>query len=175
VTQPRLTSLDPRQRRGVVIRTSLIIAATWVALVTGYYLIPFRGVGSVRLILHLVAGLVLVCLVLAWQMSQIGAAEHPVVRAVRALAVILPVFLLMFSGLYLSMSHASASMFSRPLDHTEALYFTITTFSTTGFGDIVPARDPARIAVSIQMLLDLVFLGVVVRLLVRQARSRLSS
>ena len=175
MTQPQLASLSPRQRRGVVIRASLMIAGTWVALVVGYYLIPFRGVGTPRLILHLVAGLVLVGLVLAWQIRRIGTAEHPIVRAVRALAVILPVFLLLFSGLYLSMSHASASMFSQPLDHTAALYFTITTFSTTGFGDIVPTHDAARIAVSIQMLLDLTFLGVVVRLLVRTARSRLNS
>jgi hypothetical protein len=65
-------------------------------------------------------------------------------------------------------------MFNQRLDHTGALYFTITTFSTTGFGDIVPVRDPARIMVSIQMIVDLVFLGAVVRLVAYAARSGIS-
>jgi hypothetical protein len=54
-------------------------------------------------------------------------------------------------------------MFTERLDHTRALYFTITVFSTVGFGDITPRADLARIIVSIQMLLDLVILGSVVR------------
>ena len=35
-----------------------------------------------------------------------------------------------------------------------------------GFGDITPKTDVARILVSVQMLLDLVIIGVVVRLLI---------
>jgi hypothetical protein len=58
-------------------------------------------------------------------------------------------------------SHA----FSVDLDRTSALYFTITVFSTVGFGDISPQIDFARWIVSVQMLLDLVVLGVIVRVL----------
>jgi voltage-gated potassium channel len=43
-------------------------------------------------------------------------------------------------------------------------------FSTVGFGDITPGTDLARIMVSVQMLLDLVIIGVVVRLLLNAAR-----
>ena len=50
-------------------------------------------------------------------------------------------------------------MFTERLDHTRVLYFTITVFSTVGFGDITPRADLARIIVSIQMLLDLDILG----------------
>ena len=44
-------------------------------------------------------------------------------------------------------------------------------FSTVGFGDISPKGDLARIAVSIQMLLDLVVIGAVVRVLTTAAKS----
>ena len=70
----------------------------------------------------------------------------------------------------MSLSHASAAMFTERLDHTRALYFTITVFSTVGFGDITRRADLARIIVSIQMLLDLVILGSVVRLLLNAAQ-----
>jgi voltage-gated potassium channel len=43
-------------------------------------------------------------------------------------------------------------------------------FSTVGFGDIAPHGDVARIIVTIQMLLDLVVIGSVVRLLTTAAK-----
>ena len=74
----------------------------------------------------------------------------------------------------LSLSHASAGTFTEQLDHTRALYFTITVFSTVGFGDITPKTDLARVIVSIQMLLDLVILGSGVRLLLNAAQTGLA-
>ena len=35
----------------------------------------------------------------------------------------------------------SRGSFTQPLDHTTALYFTVTVFATVGFGDIVAATD----------------------------------
>jgi voltage-gated potassium channel len=51
------------------------------------------------------------------------------------------------------------------------LYLAVTVFSTVGFDDITPRGDLARIVVSIQMLLDLVVIGAVVRLLTTAAKS----
>ena len=65
-----------------------------------------------------------------------------------------------------------ATTFTQDLDHVRALYFTVTVFSTVGFGDITPRTDPARLIVSVQMLLDLALIGAVVRLLFNAARSR---
>ncbi|HTT88103.1 MAG TPA: potassium channel family protein, partial [Acidimicrobiales bacterium] len=69
-----------------------------------------------------------------------------------------------------SLSDFSRRDFSQALDHTRALYFTITVFSTVGFGDITPTTDSARILVSIQMLLDLVIIGAVARILINAAK-----
>jgi voltage-gated potassium channel len=92
---------------------------------------------------------------------------------VEGLAVIFPLFLLVFAALYLSLSQMTATSFSQELDHTRALYFAITVFATVGFGDITPTTNTARIVVSIQMLLDLVLIGLVVRLFINAAKSRL--
>ena len=84
-------------------------------------------------------------------------------------------FLVVFAIVYLSMSQSSTTHFSEPIDHTGSLYLVITVFSTVGFGDITPESNGARIVVSIQMLLDLIVIGAVVRLLVSAAKSGLDS
>jgi hypothetical protein len=47
-------------------------------------------------------------------------------------------------------------------------------FSTVGFGDITPKTNPARLVVSAQMLLDLAIIGIVVRMIINAARSRIA-
>jgi voltage-gated potassium channel len=86
--------------------------------------------------------------------------------------VIIPLFLVLFSGLYLGLSENSSGNFNEALDHVSALYFTITTFSSVGFGDIVPHTAVAQMVVSVQMLLDLVIVATAARLLFYAARNR---
>jgi voltage-gated potassium channel len=49
------------------------------------------------------------------------------------------------------------------LTRTDALYFTVTVFATVGFGDITPASQAARLVGSTQMILDLIVLGLGIR------------
>jgi voltage-gated potassium channel len=175
VTSQRLSDLAPHRRRRVLIRAVVSIALTWVAILAVYYLAPVGRAGGVHEALWLVIGLLLVGVVVFRRTRRILAADFPGLRAVEGLAVIFPLFLLVFAALYLALSQAAPSTFSQELDHTRALYFAITVFSTVGFGDITPTTDTARIVVSIQMLLDLVVIGLVVRLFVNAARSRLGS
>ncbi len=50
------------------------------------------------------------------------------------------------------------------------MYFAVTVFSTVGFGDITPKGDIPRAIVSVQMILDLVVIGAVVKLLTTAAK-----
>jgi voltage-gated potassium channel len=174
MTPRRLAELEKGERRRAALRAVIAVALAWIVLAGLYYLVPAGRVSDASAFVRLGIGIALFAAVLAGQARQITRAELPELRAVQALGVILPLFLVVFAVIYLSVSHASASAFSQHLDHTSALYFTITVFSTVGFGDITPATDLARIIVSIQMLLDLVLIGAVVRLLVRAARTGLA-
>jgi voltage-gated potassium channel len=174
VTPQRLSDLDRRHRRQAVLHAVLAIALAWIVLVGVYYVEPVGAHSGVSAFVRLGIGIVLVGVVLAWQAGRIVRAALPELQAAQALGAVIPLFLVVFATIYLSLSHGAASSFSQQLDHTRALYFTITVFSTVGFGDITPGTDLARIMVSIQMLLDLVIIGVVVRLLINAARTGLA-
>jgi voltage-gated potassium channel len=49
------------------------------------------------------------------------------------------------------------------LTRTDSLYFTVTVFATVGFGDINPTSQAARVLVTVQMILDLLVLGLGIR------------
>jgi hypothetical protein len=59
----------------------------------------------------------------------------------------------------------SASNFGEPLTHTDALYFTVTVFSTTGFGEITAKTEAARLVVTAQMIADLLIIGLGLRVI----------
>ena len=167
------TELSRRQRTREVVVTTIAVTATWVLLFAIYYLVPFTDRTAGESLVRLVVAIAAFGAVLAWQLRRVLRADRPGLRAVQALGGVIPLFLLTFAGLYLSLSEASTNDFSEPLDHTGALYLAITVFSTVGFGDITPQSDVARIATSIQMLLDLVVIGAVVRLLTTAAKTGL--
>ncbi len=62
-----------------------------------------------------------------------------------------------FAFEYYSLSHAGASSFNMVLTKIDAIYFTITTLTTAGFGDIHPVSELSRLYVTAQELVDLVF------------------
>jgi voltage-gated potassium channel len=170
MTAPAWSLLDRRQRRRQVVTAFAAVTATWVLLLGTYYLIPFTDLTSAQSVVRIVLGIGTFVGVLVWQVRRIGDAELPVLRAVQALGGVIPLLLVAFAAGYLSLSHADVAHFSEPIDHTGALYLTVTIFSTVGFGDITPDGDLARIVVSVQMLLDLVIIGAVVRVLSTAAK-----
>ena len=86
--------------------------------------------------------------------------------AVEALAGTIPLFLVLFAASYFLMVHANAASFSsHHLTRTDALYFTVTVFSTVGFGDITATSQSARALVMTQIVLDLVIFGLGIRIL----------
>jgi voltage-gated potassium channel len=170
----RFAELEKSHQRRAVFRTTATVAVAWVLIFGAYYLLPFDHGSSLRAVLRIGACIALVGGVLVWQIGRIASAELPELRAVEALGIVIALFLAAFAAIYLGMSHAGPATFSQRLDHTRALYFTITVFSTVGFGDIVPRTDTARLLVAAQMLLDLAIIGAVVRLILNAAKNRVA-
>ena len=109
--------------------------------------------------------------VLVHEVNAIARHDQPIHRAVIALAVLIPLFVVMFSALYLITSRSNPAAFGTSMSRTQALYFTVVVLSTVGFGDITPKTDPARLLTTIQIVCDLLLIGVVVRLVLRVANA----
>jgi len=83
-------------------------------------------------------GVVALAGALAWQLRSIMKSDTPRLRAVETVAIGLPFLLLFYASLYALLSFNQPASFTQNLGRTDALYFTMTVFSTIGFGDIAP-------------------------------------
>ena len=161
-SQAGWNELPPPKRRRLIGLGLLRALATTTVLVALYYLLPLEHLKNVAVVL--VASLVILTAVTVIQLQTVIKARYPTARAIEALATTLPLFLLLFASLYFTMANANPANFNtHPLNRTDTLYFTVTVFSTVGFGDISAASQSARLLVTAQMLLDLLALGLVVR------------
>lgn len=159
-----------RERRRLLFWTSLRTALTTACLLAAYFAAPLDRPFT------LVTGVVLACALVAlgalvaWQARAIVRSPLPRLRTIEALATSVPLFLVVFAASYCLMEDGAPGAFSEPLTHVDALYFTMTVFSSVGFGDIVPRSQAARALTSAQMLGDLVILGFAAKVLLEAMR-----
>jgi hypothetical protein len=146
----------------LVLRVTVSVAG----LLAVYYLLPLDRSSAPTAAAILVAGLVIFIALVVYQVRAIIRSPFPGLRAIEALATSVPLFLLLFAGSYVVMAHLSTSNFGEHLSHTDGLYFTVTVFSTVGFGDITAKSQTARVVVTGQMIADLVVLGLAIKVIV---------
>ncbi|GAA2159027.1 potassium channel family protein [Actinomadura napierensis] len=164
--------MDTRSRRPLVttvVRT-LVTSACVLVLYSVAPLDRRFGPGTVA---ALFGALVALGALVWWQARAIVRSPSPRIRAVEALATSVVLFLVLFAAAYRLMDNGSPGSFSEPLTRVDALYFAVTVFASVGFGDIVPATRAARILTMVQMLADLVLLGVAVKVLLEAVRQGL--
>lgn len=160
VTDTDPQALSPAKRRRLIALGLLSALASTAVLVALYFLVPFDFIAAVPLWVTLTVALLVLLGVTTWQVRAITRSAHPRVRAVRALAVTAPLYILLFAATYFVMASADPESFStHGLTRLDTLYFTVTIFATVGFGDISPTSQVARLLVMVQMVLNLLVLG----------------
>ena len=156
---------------GRMITWAVLRVVASIAIVTAlYYLLPFDRSATAVVVTLLVAGLVVFVGLVAFQVRAIIASPFPGLRAIEALATSVPLFLALFASTYFVMARLSPGSFTAPLTRTDSLYFTVTVFSTVGFGDITAKTETARLVVTGQMIADLVILGLAIKAIVSAVR-----
>ena len=157
-----MAGFEPSHFRTAAFRS----VATATVLLVVYYLAPIEQRPHQSTVWRVTVALALFVVVLAVEIRAILNSDQPMLRAGVSMATIGPLFLLLFAWIYLTMSHSNPGYFSVHLDRTESLfYFTVTVFSTVGFGDITPQVDIARLVTMVQMIADLAVIAIVVRLI----------
>ena len=103
--------------------------------------------------------------------AAIERSSQPMFAAAEAVLIVVAMLVFAFSSAYLAIDRSSGQF--EGLDtKIDALYFTVTTLSTVGYGDVHAAGQGARLAVTIQILVDLSVLAVSVRAIIGAARRR---
>jgi len=137
---------------------ALVVLATVV-----YYVLPVPGrmrEGSWAVLFGCGSG-VLALLILLSIRKLLSEPEH--VR-LRNLVLLLVLTVLFFSWCNRSLAELPGQ-FVGLQTKTDALYFNVTTLSTVGYGDIHAAGQLARVAVTVQIAFNLVFLGTAVTII----------
>jgi voltage-gated potassium channel len=158
-----------RQARRVLLTLLRALGST-IGLVAIYYLLPLDRTSVRAAVAILGVGLLALVGLVVYQVRSIINATYPALRAVGALATSAPIFLLLFAGTYFVTSGISASNFSEPMTRTDALYFTVTVFTTVGFGDIVATTEGARVLVMGQMIVDIGIIAIGAKIIVDAVR-----
>jgi voltage-gated potassium channel len=159
-----------RRRLGILALVRIFVTA---ALLLGLYALAPTDVRDVdATILKFAIALAIVGVVVTIQVRAILSASYPLLRAVESVVTAILVFVIVFSLVYLDLAQINPGYFTERLDHVSALYFTVTVLTTVGFGDIAAKTDLSRAVVTIQMLSDLIFLAIVIRVFFYAAQSR---
>jgi len=151
--------------RAIGVAVALVVLAT-----AGYYLVPvphqMRESSWAILFGCGVAALGILIALAIWRL--LGAGEQ--VR-VRALVLLLVLTVLFFSWCDDSVARIPGQ-FVDLHTKTDALYFTVSTVATVGFGDVHAAGQLARAAVTVQIVFNLVFLGAALTMISGFVRER---
>jgi voltage-gated potassium channel len=160
----------PAPPRRVLIMALLRSLLSVVVVVTIYFQLPLSNLSGARTIIEFVIGLLLVVAVLAGQALAILRSPYPLTRTVEALSTTGPLFLILFAITHFAINSAEPGSYSHQMTRLDALYFTVTTFATVGYGDISPASQGARLVALLQMVLGLVLVGVIARVITGAAQ-----
>jgi voltage-gated potassium channel len=163
---PRRTA--PTRRRAA--RSLLSSGLVTVILILCYFVLPLSSALTTTTALLLGIGLVAVSALLVWHLRSILRSPYPRLRAVAALATTVPLFLVLFATAYFVMSRTAPGNFSEPLSRLDSAYFTVTVFATVGFGDITPVTQSARGVTTLQMVGDVILVGLVAQVIVGAMR-----
>ena len=146
---------------------------TTTGLVALYYLMPITDRWTGSALVRLVVGLLLFIALVGWQLRAVLRSEYPALRMFQALAGAIPLYLVVFASAFVLIANIEPASFSERLSKTDSLYFTVTVFATVGFGDITPTIAATRAMVTIQMVTNLVVIGLVVHLMLDAVKTRI--
>ncbi|QDW62486.1 two pore domain potassium channel family protein [Oerskovia sp. KBS0722] len=138
-----------------------------------YYGVPLGDADRewVQILLFAV-GFVGLCYLIRFQVRrQLRAGREPSVRVQSVVGLLSPI-IIFFSIAYYLLAINSDAEFVGIETRTDALYFTVVTLGTVGYGDVHPVGQAARVITMVQILFDLAVIGVLVAVATQRLKER---
>lgn len=153
-----------RARRAGALRSFAVLAAILVA----YFAVPVdAGAGRARIAANLALTAVGVGVIAAVVFGEFARAARGARRRLGGvhLLALFEIVTAVFALSYYSLAVHGHEQMAGIATKLDALYFTATTMTTVGFGDIHPVGQVAKAVVTGQIFFDLLFIGAFARLL----------
>jgi hypothetical protein len=149
-----------RQDRRAVLRSLGIVAVLFAA----YVVLPLRGD---HYLVGVVLGVALLAAMVPLTVSRayrVLSSDRPFIQAIQSLIELVAMLIIGFAAAFYAMNR-NGTQFSGLDTKIDSVYFTVTTLGTVGYGDLTATSQVARVLVTVQILFDLAFLGIAVRLI----------
>ncbi|MEU3842873.1 potassium channel family protein [Streptomyces sp. NPDC028635] len=167
---------EPPAHEPPSLRLWLAAGACVIAMLLAYFLLPLHRLGPDRTALAvvlLVAALSVLALLLLRQIHAV-LLERPGAHPGVVIPLLMCLSVLVFSAAYFVLAHYPGE-FSGLVTRVDALYFTLVTLATVGYGDITPTGQGARVVTMLQILYNFVILTAAATALTRRIRSRIGT
>lgn len=142
-----------------------------VAMIAGYIVLPVHDAALLPAWFAIAVTVLTVAGGAVFALWSIMRSHVPMLREMQTIAYIVSLSVVGFAAVYASIDAADDDAFSEPLDRVGALYLSVVTASTVGFGDIHARSDPARVAVMLQIVTSIGLVGFAIQL-IRRASAR---
>ena len=109
-----------QQRRLLLMAVGRGLGITSV-LTVAYFSLPLKGLATLPLAAIVISGVIVLAAVIAYQVVAILRAAHPAIKAIEALCLTGPLFLLLFATTYFLMSQADSANFNVALTRSDSL------------------------------------------------------
>ncbi|MFF7717966.1 potassium channel family protein [Streptomyces luteogriseus] len=146
--------------------------ALLVAAGTAYFLLPLEGLGAERPWLGWPLFVICLALVAALLLRHVRdiVLERPQARSGIMISMLMCLAVLVFSSGYYALAR-QPGQFTGLYTRVDALYFTVVTLATVGYGDIAPRGQEARLVTVAQVVYTFVFLTAAATALTRRLHS----
>jgi hypothetical protein len=166
--------LTPRERRAKIAKAILTASVVSTLIVLVYFGFPLTRTSPERSVILFVVSLMLVGIVWIAQILATLQSPYPSLRAMESLGTSVPLYLVTFAATHYLIEYRHTGSYSQPMTRLDALYFATTVFTTVGFGDITPISERARVVTLLQMVGNLILIGLVARILLSAGQLRRS-
>jgi len=102
------------------------------------------------------------------RVKNVSTTHTPVLEAGLAIVTMIAMIVVGFAAVYAALSRHGGE-FDAIHTKLDAIYFTVTTLATVGYGDLAPSGQLARAVAVTQMIVDILVVGVAARLAMRVA------